>query len=175
MRRALLLLTLAACAPAPDSPGQGGSGAMPPAFSGAEIEIGEEGRCYGHDITPAVIETFTAQELVRPEVRAEDGTVVSPASYRTATRQDITRERQDVRFETLCPPVYTQAFVESLQRALAVRGFYAGPVNGQMDVATGRAIQDFQRGNGPDSPLLSLAAAQALGLVALSEAQLDRL
>ncbi len=141
----------------------------------AEIEIGEDGRCYGRDIQPAVIETVTAQELASPEVRAEDGTLVTPASYRTVTRQNIARERQELRFETLCPPVYTQAFVESLQRALAARGFYQGVVTGHLDRATGRAIQDYQRGRGPDSALLSLSAAQALGLVALSPEQLDAL
>ncbi|MGZ9811749.1 peptidoglycan-binding domain-containing protein [Pseudoroseicyclus sp. H15] len=172
MRRALPLLLpwLAACTPIQEAPA-----ALTPALQGAEIEIGEGGRCFGRDIQPAVIETVTAHELASPEVRGEDGTVVTPASYRTVTRQNIARERQDVRFETLCPPVYTAPFVESLQRALAARGYYDGPVSGQLDVATGRAIQDFQRGRGPDSPLLSLYAAQALGLVELTPEQLERL
>ena len=42
-------------------------------------------------------------------------------------------------------------------------------------VATGRAVQDFQRQDGPDSPLLSIETARSLGIVALSQEQLDRL
>jgi hypothetical protein len=37
-----------------------------------------------------------------------------------------------------------------------------------MDVATGRAVQDYQRRNGPDSPILAIATARELGLVVLS-------
>jgi hypothetical protein len=146
-----------------------------PTFIGGAIETDTAGRCYGRDVAPAVIATVTAQELDRPAVVAEDGTVTSPAVYRTVTRQQITRERQEVAFETICPPAYTATFVASLQRALAVRGFYGGSVNGVMDTATGRAVQDFQRQSGPDSPLLSLATARSLGLIVLSSEEIDRL
>lgn len=147
----------------------------PPAFLGAAIETDAEGRCFGRDVQPAVIETVTAQEIERPATFAPDGSQLSPAVFRTVTRQQIVREREEVDFETICPPAYTPAFVESLQRALAVRGFYEGPVNGVMDVATGRAVQDFQRRDGPDSPLLSIQAARRLGLVRLSPDEIDAL
>ena len=76
-------------------------------------------------------------------------------------------------FETICPPGFTEEFVASLQRALAARGHYDGPVHGTLDAATGRAVQDFQRGNGPDSPLLAIDSARLLGLVVLSADQID--
>lgn len=160
-------MLLAACASAP-APGPG-----VPDLVAAEVDVDANGRCWGRDVAPAVIETLTAQEIERPAEIAPDGRVIAPAVYRTVTRQQIVRERDEVAFETICPPVYSREFVESLQRALAVRGYYRGPVNGILDTAIGRAVQDFQRDGGPDSPLLSIAAARALGLVALSPEELD--
>lgn len=168
---ALAALTLcAACAAGEADPPR-----AVPAFMAAEIEQDADGRCWGRDIQPAVIETVTVQEQATPPVLGPGGEVVVPATYRSVIRQQIAREREAVAFETLCPPDYTQEFVESLQRALAVRGYYAGPVDGHPDAALGRAVQDYQREMGPDSPLLSLAAARRLGLVALSAEELAAL
>jgi hypothetical protein len=141
----------------------------------AEIDIRPDGTCFGRDVTPAVIQTATAQELEQAEVRDAAGVLVSPAIYRSVIRQEIVRDRQTVQFETLCPPAYTASFVESLQRALLARGYYRGAVTGLLDPPTNRAIQDFQRDWGPDSPLLSVAAARRLGLVALTPDQIDEL
>jgi hypothetical protein len=167
------LLWLAACTGQTPPPVEPTSNI--PAFLTDGIEIGTDGRCQATDTTPAVIETVTEQVLDRPAVIDPDGTVISPAAYRTVTRQEITRERSEITFETLCPPAYTAEFVASLQRALALRGYYTAPVTGVMDVATGRAVQDFQRDDGPDSPILSIAAARALGLEELSPEEIDRL
>lgn len=160
-------LGLTACAPA--------SGPQLPPLSDAAISIDTAGRCYGRDVAPAVIQTVTVQEVETPATTAEDGSVVSPATYRSHIRQEILRERGEVQFETICPPQFTAEFVESLQRALAARGYYNGPISGVLDRATGRAVQDFQRVDGPDSPLLSLAAARKLGLIALTRAEIDLL
>ena len=162
-----LMLIAAACAPV-----RAPAPSAVPAFMAAAIEPDAEGRCWGRDIQPAVIETVTVQEQASPPVLGPDGAVLAPATYRSVIRQQIARERQAVAFETLCPPAYTEDFVESLQRALAARGFYDGPVDGRLDGALDRAVQDFQRAEGPDSPLLSLHAARRLGLVALSPEQL---
>jgi hypothetical protein len=180
---ALVGLTLAACAAppqggAPDAVSDVVSRSAPdlvPAFMAAQIESDSEGRCFGRDITPAVIETVTAQVLDKPAVLAEDGAVLSPAVYRSEITQQITRERQEVAFETLCPPAYTVDFVQTLQRALKARGYYAGEVHGHLDAATGRAVQEFQRTDGPDSPLLWIATARELGIVELSPEQIELL
>ena len=141
----------------------------------AAIETDLSGRCIGRAITPAVIETVTAQELDQPAILGPDGAVLQPARYRSVIRQNITRDRQEVLFETICPPAFTPEFVATLQRALATRGYYAGPITGVLDTATGRAVQDYQRQIGPDSPLLSIGAARALGIVSLSDEQLARM
>jgi peptidoglycan hydrolase-like protein with peptidoglycan-binding domain len=62
----------------------------------------------------------------------------------------------------------SQAFVESLQRALAVRGLYAGQISGQMDARTQAAVRQWQQARGLDSGMLSLETARALGLVAVA-------
>jgi hypothetical protein len=180
---ALVGLTLAACAAppqggAPDAVSDVVSRSAPdlvPAFMAAQIESDSEGRCFGRDITPAVIETVTAQVLDKPAILAEDGAILSPAVYRSEITQQITRERQEVAFETLCPPAYTVDFVQTLQRALKARGYYAGEVHGHLDAATGRAVQEFQRTDGPDSPLLWIATARELGIVELSPEQIELL
>lgn len=164
-----LLCATAGCATAP------AGGPPVPAFAEAEIRPDPEGRCWGRDVAPAVIETVTVQEQASPPVLGPDGTVIAPATYRSVIRQQIARERREVAFETLCPPSYTTEFVESLQRALAARGYYRGEVDGRMSAALRRAVQDFQRRDGPDSPLLSLESARRLGLVALSREEIQRL
>lgn len=164
---AAVIATLAVVGCGPLEP-QGPNPPTLPAFIAAEIDFGPDGRCFGRDIAPAVLETVTAQVQEAPAVLAEDGSILTPATYRSEISQQIVRERQEVAFETLCPPAYTEEFVATLQRALAVRGLYAGPVNGLLDQATGQAVQAFQRDAGPDSPLLSITAARRLGIVALS-------
>lgn len=137
-----------------------------------QIETSLSGKCYATDTAPAIIETVTVQEIDTPEVRNDQGVVIQPASFRTVTRQNIVRDRQDIRFETVCPPVYTSEFVATLQRALAVRGIYAGQINGLLDATTSSAIQRFQRTDGPDTGLLSIETARKLGLVALDRSTL---
>jgi len=163
------LSLMAACAAQPAVPP---AGPQVPSLIVAEIEFGANGRCYGRDISPAVLETVTAQVLESPAITGPDGAVVAPATFRSEIRQQIVRERQEVVFETLCPPDYTAEFVATLQRALAARGLFDGAATGVMDMRTGRAVQAFQRDGGPDSPLLSIDAARRLGIVTLSDDQL---
>lgn len=137
------------------------------------LAVDGDGRCYARESTPAVIETVTEQIIVQPADLNSDGSVRSPAVYRTVTRQSILRERREIEFETPCPATLTPDFVSSLQRALKARGLYRGPVSGVLDGRTGRAVRAFQRDFGPDSATLSIQAARRLGLVALSRAQID--
>ncbi|WP_375690424.1 peptidoglycan-binding domain-containing protein [Pseudooceanicola sp. LIPI14-2-Ac024] len=122
------------------------------------------GTCWGRDATPAVIETVTDHVLAEPAAVDAAGAVIRPASYRTETRQQIVRERQEVWFRTPCLPEMTPEFIASLQRALAARGLHSGAITGQMDEATRRAVRAYQQPEGLDSGTLSLAAARKLGL-----------
>lgn len=125
------------------------------------------GSCWGKHATPAVVETVTEHILLQPAQITSDGSVLSPAIYKTETRQMIVQERRETWFETPCADVQTPEFVASLQRSLQARGLYRGTVTGQMDIRTRAAVRRYQKPQGLDSGILSLAAARKLGLVAL--------
>lgn len=163
---ALSIALLAACAPAPVTQ------PINVLIDMGQIETRGDGRCFAKDISPAVIETVTTHEIETPETRDPSGIVTRPAMFRTVTRQQIVRERADIRFETLCPQNYTTERVSTLQRALKARGFYDGPITGTLDRATGFAIQNFQRESGPDTVLLSIETARKLGVVAFDRVTL---
>lgn len=125
------------------------------------------GSCWGRTVSPAVVEQVREQVQVSPAEVSVDGTITKLPVFRNEVREQIVTPRRDNWFETPCPEVMTPAFVETLQRALAVRGFYAGPVTGQMDAATRAAVLQFQSSEGLPSGVLSLATARQLGLVAV--------
>lgn len=106
--------------------------------------------------------------MVQPAVVRSDGTVDTPAAFRTVTRQQILRERREVEFETPYASVMTPEFIASVQRALLARGYYIGAITGQIDTRTSRAIERFQTDqNDVHTTTLTLRSARALGLVAL--------
>ena len=125
------------------------------------------GSCWGKNVTPAVIETVTHQVLLQPAQVLVDGTVLQPAVYKTETLQDIVRERRETWFLVPCDSTQTPEFIASVQRALAARGLYKGRISGEMNAATRAAVRRFQKPQGLDSGILSLAAARKLGLVAV--------
>lgn len=159
------LLGLAACGPMPGAEvarlldqdgtivtrGEGPENARPDA-------------CYAQDVTPAVVETVTEQVVVTAPERDAQGRVIRPGSFRTDIRQRIVEERREIWFETPCAAQDDPAFIASVQRALAARGVYRGPISGVMDRRTRNAIREFQEPQGLDSGVLSLAAARLLGL-----------
>lgn len=125
------------------------------------------GTCYTRAITPALIETVTEQVMVAA-VTNDAGTVIAPATFRTQTRQEILRERREVEFETPCAHITTPAFIASVQRALFARGYYNGPINGQLDTRTSTAVERFQIAeNDVHTKTLTLETARSLGLVAV--------
>lgn len=126
------------------------------------------GTCWESVDTPAVIETVTEQVLVSPAAYNADGTLYRAAEYRTEVRQVIVEERRERWFQTPCPAEMTPDFLASVQRALAARGAYTGPITGRMDRATKSAIRAWQKARGTDSAALSLDTARELGLVAVA-------
>jgi Putative peptidoglycan binding domain len=128
-----------------------------------------EGECWHRMGRPALFETVTEQVLVTPEQRDAAGAITRPAVFRTETRQSELRARQQVWFRIPCRSAVDSesVFVASLQRALKARGLYGGAVTGTMDDATETAVLRYQAANGLESSVLSLAAAQALGLISV--------
>ncbi|WP_435259385.1 peptidoglycan-binding domain-containing protein [Thioclava sp. FR2] len=131
-----------------------------------------EGACWASDITPMVVETVTEQIVTSPEKLGPDGAVIAPASYRTETHQRIVQEREEIWFRAPCAQEWTVDFVATLQRALKARGYYLLPVSGELDAPTREAVHRFQIDRGLDSPQLSLAAAQELGIIAVDRSSL---
>lgn len=127
-----------------------------------------KGSCWGKDETQAVVETITRQVLVKPAVTDASGSISQPAVYETQTTQRIVHDREAIWFEALCKEAFTPEFIASMQRALALRGAYRGPVTGTLTPLTEKAIRIFQKDQGLNSPVLSLIAARKLGLVAYS-------
>lgn len=123
--------------------------------------------CYARDVTPAVIETVTEQVVLQPAQVSADGTVLYPAVYKTETRQRIVQDRREHWFETVCETQMTPEFIASLQRALAVRGYYRGPATGEINLRTRRAVRRYQAEQGLDSAVLSADAARRLGLISV--------
>lgn len=77
-----------------------------------------------------------------------------------------------IHFRVPCPEVMTPEFLASLQRALQARGFFQGTVTGAMDAPTQQAVRAYQKSLGLDLPILTLVAAQSLGLVPVARADL---
>lgn len=75
------------------------------------------------------------------------------------------QDRAALRFETICARSLTPYFIRSLQRALALRKIYRGPIHGIYDDRTLQAVQLYQSRLGIDSGQISLKAARELGLV----------
>jgi hypothetical protein len=162
-RRALAaFLLLAACQPALPPPQTADLRAA--LVTEPQPAVAPDGACWGSDIVPAVIETVTVQDLVTPEDRADDGTLVTAAVFRTRTEQRMIGDRAEVWFRVPCATDLTVPYIATLQRALKARGFYDAAVTGAYDAPTAAAVQRYQAGRGFDSDRLTLAAAQALGV-----------
>jgi hypothetical protein len=124
------------------------------------------GTCWGKTISPAVIETVSEQVQVKPAKVNPDGTIARLPVFRSKARQQIVTPRRDNWFETPCAEILTPEFNSTLQRALQARGIYRGKITGDMDRRTRAAVMAFHKTLGePESGVLSLKAARALGLI----------
>jgi hypothetical protein len=151
----------------------------PEDLAGEAIQSGSDGppstpkdACWGHDTIPAMIETVTETVLDKPELRDETGKVTRPASYSSTARQRMVHDRAEVYIRTPCYNQLTPDTIATLQRALKARGYYLMPLTGELDPATMTAIRRYQADHGLDTPVLSLKAAEALGLVAVDQSKL---
>ncbi|PLS22193.1 peptidoglycan-binding domain-containing protein [Neptunicoccus cionae] len=130
--------------------------------------------CFGHEFTPAVIETVTEKIPLKParlavDLETGETTVIRKATFKTMTMQRIVTPRSEQWFPAVCPHKYTENFVQSLQRALKARGFYSGALSGWMDEETKIAVKLYQRKLDLDSPIVAKATAEEFGLVSHSD------
>lgn len=132
------ILALAACqgGPTPEAPARANLAGELLRRSQPGSPPAPPGTCWASDVIPAVIETVTEQFTARPAILAPDGSVQTPAIYRTVTQQKIVKDRETVWFRTPCPEVMTADFIATLQRALKARGYYLLSLTGQLDPPT---------------------------------------
>lgn len=135
-------------------------------------EADASGNCWARETTPAVYEQVMGEvQVVQAEI-AEDGTVIRPPIYRKAPVARVVTPRGEMKFEAPCPPYFTPEFIASLQRALAVRGYFHGNVTGALDAPTTAAVKKYQSERGLISGQLSLETARSLGLIAVERSSL---
>ncbi|MCB1388811.1 MAG: peptidoglycan-binding protein [Rhodobacteraceae bacterium] len=145
----LVLAALAACQAAGPEPAVGRAESLPD----APVAVAAGGAaCWATDRIRAQTETTYV------EVPGQSG--LQP-------RERLLRPAEDRLFAVPCPDQIDADLVASLQRALTARGLYAGPVTGSMDAATSEAVRRYQAPLGLDSGILSLDAAQQMGLIAI--------
>lgn len=139
-------------------------------ISDGEITFTATGACFARTAPPTQTRVIAEQVLVTPGIRGDDGQFTSPPVFRNQTRPVTEAIGEGTRFETLCPPEYTQERVATLQRALKARLAYNGPITGILDGPTRNAIQSFQAPRGFNSPLIARSIAETLGIVSLDRA-----
>lgn len=125
------------------------------------------GTCWGKTVTPAVIETVTRKVMLHPAEISSDGQVRVPPVYKEETQHAVIKPRSENWYEVPCAADLTPEFISSVQRALIARGYYRGPVTGDMTARTKDAVQRYQKDQGLNSRTLSMAAARKLGLIAV--------
>lgn len=107
---------------------------------------------------PAVYETVTRRVIDTPAVTR---TIPVKAVYRQETVHEPIGPGETKWVSVLCDVNATPDLVQSLQRALNVRGIYKGPIDGVIGPKTRQAIKTFQKGQ---SEILTIESARSLGL-----------
>lgn len=111
------------------------------------------GTCWAKWTEPAVIESRTYMR------ETQSGQFETFTEY-----NEVSRRREHV-FQTPCPKLFTAYYIETLQRALKVRGFFNAPVTGIYDNATKNAVKAYQTTKGIPSDKLSIDTAVEFGLI----------
>lgn len=123
-----------------------------PAPEAGRAAVVPAGACWATDRVPALTETRFVVVEGRSGLQPEETTL---------------RPAEDRLFAVPCPEQLDAELTASLQRALSARGLYAGPITGTMDAETTEAVRRYQAPQGLDSGVLSLDAAQQMGLIAI--------
>ena len=166
--RSLALTGLLACTSPADAPP--GSSAPDPEISRqvAAPEGAPPGSCWGRADTPNAVRLITREIEVVPPEYGPDGTITRPGIYRREEVREIAPTGTGTLFEIPCPGTLVPEFTASLQRALAARALYFGPITGRFDRATRNAIRRYQSAFGLDSAQVSRRMAEDLGLAVSS-------
>lgn len=125
--------------------------------------------CAGPRVQRAETTPDLRADLLAPGQAAPKGAcLTTPGDLGKGAKDEGAEKAGETRLRIPCPAELLPGHGAALQRALAARGLYRGPITGQDNPATAAAIRAFQAPLGLDSAILSQRAAQALGLVPVS-------
>lgn len=123
-------------------------------------EVDEPARVIEQEV-PAQYQTLRIKKLVRPGTSKRE---TVPAEYETVTRQRLVAEEQESWRPVLCETNMGPSVVEAIQRALLVKGYAPGGVDGVLGPTTVTAAERYQREAGLARGGLTLETLEALGV-----------
>ena len=94
---------------------------------------------------PAEYKTVTVTKLVRP---AESRTIDIPAEHQTVSTQKLVSEPSLEWRQVMCDENLTHSNVVAMQRTLADKGLYTGPIDGVIGAGTLGAVNSYAKSRG---------------------------
>ncbi len=111
---------------------------------------------------PAQYKTVKTTKMIEPP---QERRIKIPAEFGTVTRQEKVSEGRMEWREILCETNMTRDKIAQIQRALAAKGLYKGPIDGAIGSETVQAVMAFQKQAGLEvTRNLTVATVEALGV-----------
>ncbi len=111
---------------------------------------------------PEKFKTVTVTKMTSPP---SERRITIPEQYQTVSKTLKVSDGHMQWREILCDTNMTRGKVQEIQRALAAKGLYKGPIDGVVGHLTINAVKAFQRKAGlPVSQYVTVATAEALGV-----------
>jgi hypothetical protein len=110
---------------------------------------------------PAEYQTVTVTRLRTAETTRSE---VVPATYQTIEKKRVISAAHLEWYQIICEVNATPDLVLRVQQALKDRGFYNGPINGELDDDTGAAIVAYQNQNNLAAGQLTIETVNSLGV-----------
>lgn len=111
---------------------------------------------------PAEYSMVTVRKLVEP---AKERRIEIPAEYQTITKREKVSEGRLEWRSILCETNTTPDVISSVQRALKMRGYDPGRVDGVLGTDTLEAIQRYQRSKGMAAGQLTMETLKSLNVM----------
>jgi len=110
---------------------------------------------------PAVYKTVKVKEIVSPEMTKE---IKIPAVYKTITKKVKVKDSQIKWLPVLCETNFTRPRVMMMQRALLLKGYNPGPIDGIIGSKTKAAVRRYQKAHGLATGAITLETLRSLGI-----------
>jgi hypothetical protein len=113
----------------------------------------------------AIPAEYAEREVTKLAAPAREVRVAIPAEYANVPQEVLVCPVQEYWTQLLCDENTTPAKVAEIQKALKAAGFDPGSSNGELDVATMKAVVDYQKAKGlPQDGFLNIQTVSALGV-----------